>query len=109
MDGSRHRDRWKTQSEIVFRRHSECRGRKLVKKSQMLKISLLKVLPVRRGRLDPLLKKSVVLARGVSQLKKEPEWPLLLQIPLAELPQYESRGYHRGTASSSATKFRPPN
>ena len=28
MDGARYRDRWKTQSEIVLRRHTEGKGAK---------------------------------------------------------------------------------
>ena len=98
MDGARYRDRWQTQSEIVFRRHTEGRGTRFGEEETK---KCIKSTLVRRGRLDPIEEEIIRAGKGRKPNKTEPEWPELLRIPLAELPEYEPSCSHRAVQAAT--------
>ena len=102
MEGARYRDRWKTQSETVLKRYTEGRGSKIGDdEDDQVTAPPDKKLPGKKRSFGPMAEEILRSNKRQRPNLKEPEWPLLLDLPLADLPMYGAGGF-AGKISSAA-------
>ena len=102
MEGARYRDRWKTQSETVLKRYTEGRGSKIgADEDDHDTAPPDKKLPGKKRSFGPMAEEILRSNKRQRPNLKEPEWPSLLDLPLADLPMYGAGGF-AGKISSAA-------
>ena len=88
MDGALFEDHWKRQCDVVFKYHTQGRPKGIPKDDPNQELRRHKRL---RGPIEEEVLKNVKRQRP----NQEPEWHMLLKIPLAQLPAYT--GSYRST------------